>query len=268
MRPRINYDIILLLGLVGILGIRQDNWCEGKETERLRERVTQFYSAIQAKQWEKAEEFVTEKSRLTFRNEPRGKMQSFTILHIAVEEPGKSAVVETALKVPTSPFFHLDVSRLTRWKFESGDWFWDADDPPPTMSDKFAEMYKKQEARIKKSPNATPLEVKFEKDLIDFGVVAKGKTLTLTFPFTNLSSQTIKIERVYVQPEFTKDATKKFVIKPGEKAEVIIELDTSQLYSNVDQTVVVELQPIQELIQLRIKGKVFEAKYLEKTKPH
>jgi hypothetical protein len=273
MRKGGEYSLLFFVILNGALGLRLQALSEDNATtQRLKERVTQFYAAIQANQWDKASEYVTEKARSAFLSQPRGKIDGFSIAEVKTEEGGKSAVVEAALKVMIPSIFRgVDVPMRTRWKFESGDWFNDISDPPKPLSDKFQKyFYDKQAARSQKStnPGVPPLQVKFDRDVIDFGVAAKGTTLTLHFPFTNLSSQTIKIEKIYLQPQFTRDGTKKTTFKPGEKGEVIIEVDTSVLLREVDQTIFVELQPIEEMVPLRIKGKVFEAKDLERHKPN
>lgn len=273
MRKGVQYYLLFILIFNSALGLCQQAWGEANNTtQRLKERVTQFYAALQADQWDKAAEYVTEKARSAFLSQPRGKIQSFSIAEVKTEEGGKSAVVEAALKVLIPSIFQgVDLPMYTRWKFESGDWFNDITDPPKPLGDKFQKyFYDKQEVRLKKPTNTglPPLQVKFDRDVVDFGLAAKGTTLTLHFPFTNLSSQTIKIEKIYLQPQFTRDGTKKTTFKPGEKGEVVIEVDTSLLFREVDQTVFVELQPIEEMIPLRFKGKVFEAKDLEKHKPN
>ena len=92
-----------------------------------------------------------------------------------------------------------------------------------------------------------------------------GSPLTLKFSFTNLSAQPIKIENVYLRADFLKNKTEKGIVKPQEKGEVIVELDTSQLKGHIDHSIVVEFQPINELIQLYIKGRIFPLDQMPKV---
>jgi len=253
-----------------IFGLHEDGWSETDDAQKLRERITQFYTAIQTNQWDKAAEYIVENARTTFRTQPHGRIQGFNISEIKLEESKQSATVIVAVKIMMPTIFRpLDVPTYTRWKLQDGDWFNDINDPPQTVDDKFREYYyNKLEARLNRPPNAPPLpvEVKFDREVFDFGLAAKGTTLTLRFPFTNLSSKEIRIEKVYVQDQFMKDSTKKVSFKPGEKGEVIVDMDTSRLYRDVDQTIFVEFQPIQEIISLRTYGKVFDAKDLARHK--
>jgi uncharacterized protein DUF1573 len=87
--------------------------------------------------------------------------------------------------------------------------------------------------------------------------VEKGKTLNLRFPFTNQSSQEIKIEELYFRGvAFLKNTTTKTEFKPGEKGEISVDLDTSELSGVLDHSFFVEFQPIKEMVSLRIQGKV------------
>jgi hypothetical protein len=161
----------------------------------------------------------------------------------------------------------FDVPDTSRWKFVSGEWYLDPSHPPETYANKQKEYYyDKLIARNKKGSTAPPAEVKFDKDLVNVGSQAKGKTLQIKFPFTNLSKEPIRLEKVYIPTLFLKDVTTKTEFKPGEKGEVAIELDTTTLFRGFDQTFFVEFQPIKEMVRLRIKGAVFDAKDIEAAK--
>jgi Protein of unknown function (DUF1573) len=255
-----------------IFSLYRVGWSETDDVQKLRERITQFYTAIQMNELDKAAEFIVENARSTFKSQPPGRIQGFNISEIKLEENKQSATVIVAVKIIAPNIFRpFDLPMYTRWKLRGGDWFNDINDPPQTIDDKFREYFsKKQEARLRRPPNSPPLplEVKFDRDVIDFGLAAKGTTLTLRFPFTNVSPKEIRIEKVYVQDQFMKDGTKKVSFKPGEKGEVVVDLDTSPLFRDVDQTIFVEFEPIQEIIPLRTYGKVFDAKDLARHKTH
>jgi hypothetical protein len=230
--------------------------------EKLKQRVTQFYQALQANRALQAEAFVREASRPGFRVAPRGKVVTFRVASIKAEPEQNSAVVEVAIKT-VAPFVGkaIEIPVLSRWKVENGEWYFDPDDPPKTLGDKFQECYyQRQEKQV-------PFEVKFDKDFIDFGVVTQGKTLNLRFPFTNQASKEIRIEKVYVQNPFMKDVSAQAPIKSGKKGEIAIDLDTSALHQDYDNTVFVEFQPINECARVRMKGRIFTAKELLQYTP-
>lgn len=232
------------------------------DEERLKQRVNQFYLALQTNQSAQAETFVREPARPGFRVAPRGNVVGFRISRVTPEPERNSAVVEIALKT-VAPFVgrSVEIPVLTRWKLENGEWYFDPEDPPKSLGDKFQECYyQRQEKQL-------PSEVEFDKELIDFGVVTQGKTLNLRFPFTNHSSKGIKVEKVYVQGAYMKDVSAQATIKPGQKSEIAIDLDTSPLHQDFDTTVFVEFQPINECVRLRMKGRIFTAKELADYTP-
>ncbi|MEW5975201.1 MAG: DUF1573 domain-containing protein [Acidobacteriota bacterium] len=221
----------------------------------LRERVSGFYSRIRANQWAHAEEFVLEESRERFRSQPRGTITSFEIVETTLEPDGNSAIVEVTFRVLIPSIVkQVDIPNRNRWRQRDGTWYYDPDNPPPQLADKFQE---KLWSRLEKK---LPSNVKFEKEEADVGVVPKGQKVTVKFPFTSLSAEALRIEKVYVPEDFMKDVTLVRDIKPRGKGEIIIEIDTSQLYKEFGQTIVVEFP--EEMTRLTIKGQVYKASEL------
>ena len=232
------------------------------DEEKLRQRVTEFYKALQANQSAKAGTFVRDTAKAGFRPAPGRRIIAFRITGIKHEPERSSAVVEITLKMPAMfVAIPMEIPFLARWKKENGEWFFDPDDPPQTMGEKFQECY------YQRHKKHVPSQVKLERKFIDFGVAARGKTLNLRFPFINQSSQEIKIEKVYVQSPFMKDVSAQAAIKPGQKSEIVIDLDTSPLHLNYDTSIFVEFQPINECARVRIKGRIFTAKELSAYTP-
>jgi hypothetical protein len=223
---------------------------------------------VQMGQTEKAAQFVMEDSRKSFSSGGQAKVLGFSINSIVLEEDQKSALVGITLKMMMPAMAQVfDVPDTSRWRLDSGEWYLDPSHPPQTYANKQKEYYyDKLIARNKKGSKAPPAEVKFDKELIDVGAQAKGKTLQIKFPFTNLSKQPIRLEKVYIPTLFLKDITHQTEFKPGEKGEVAIELDTTTLFRGFDQTFFVEFQPIKEMVRLRIRGAVFDAKDIEAAK--
>jgi hypothetical protein len=251
------YLIIFLLSSVTIA-----NEVGSGDEEKLRQRVTEFYKALQSNQSAKAEAFVRDAAKPGFRLTPRSSVIGFKISRITPEPERNSAVVEIALKT-IAPFIaqSLDMPVLARWKKENEEWYYDPEDPPKTLGDKFQDCY------YARQENNVPSEVKFDREYIDFGVVTQGKTLNLRFPFTNQSSKEIKVERVYVQTPFMKDVSVHAAIKPGTKSEIAIELETSPLHQNYEATIFVEFQPINECARVTMRGRIFTAKELSQYTP-
>jgi uncharacterized protein DUF1573 len=246
---------------------------EVKGSEKLTERVTEFYTAVRANQIDKAAQYVMEKTRDNFKVQSHGKFLGFEITHIEMEQGGQSAIVELSFKVLIPTIFRqIYIPDRTRWKLVSGEWFYDPEDVPPQLGEKLKEYYfDKHPAPKVKSSNAkdpaTASKVLFERDLINVGLVEKGKVLNLRFPFTNQSAQEIKIEEFYFRAPFLKSTTTKTVFKPGEKGEISVDLDTSELIRDFDHSFFVEFQPIKEMASLRIKGKVSAKQKGDAPKP-
>jgi Protein of unknown function (DUF1573) len=236
--------------------------------------VTEFYTAVRANQVDKAAQYVTEKSRNSFKAQAHGKFIGFEITHVVMEEGGQSAIVELSFNVLIPTIFRqVYIPDRSRWKLASGEWFYDPEDIPPQLGDKMKEYYydKNQAGKVKSSKAKTPAKassVLFERDLINVGLVERGKILSLQFPFTNRSAQEIRIEELYFRgAPFLKNTTTKTVFKPGEKGEIGVDLDTTELSGVLDHSFFVEFQPVKEMVSLRIKGKVSVKQKAEASKP-
>ena len=250
-------NTIQVAALLFFVSLLQPLWLSGKtgsgsetsDTEQLKERVTQFYTALQSKDRKKASEFVTSKSKKLFLGKPQENILEFRVSQVEMEDSGKAANVEVLMKImASSPFLNnVDWPRLSRWTLVKGKWYYDVDNEPPSLAAKM-DKYAKKPKR--------PSEVKFDQDAVDFGIVAKGKLVTLKYPFTNLSALPIKLEKVYLRATFAKDRTGKQTINAQEKGEVIIDLDTSQLQGRIEHSILVEFQPIGQMIQLKFNGRV------------
>jgi len=240
------------------------------QNDKIKLRVEQYYQAVQSNQQAKVAEFVVPKARGAFFPQFDPKLVGIRVAEIKLEEGGTSAVVKVISQVMAPTIMRpIDVPSLVRWKKESGEWFFDPQDPPRTLASIFKEYFwDKQAARAKKDPAVPPIEVKFDKDVVDFGMAAKGSTVNLKFSFTNLSSKDLVIEQLYLQEQLMRDLTSERVIKPGKKGEVIFTLETGPLYREFEHDVFVQFEPIKEIVKLKVKGKVFTAQEIaESLKP-
>lgn len=250
-------------------GQNADTTQANPEIEKIKQRVTEYYTEIKNKELKKAAELVLPKLRKRFLAQKRDStIDAFRIVEVNIEEGGTSAAVETSIshggtaKLP----YRMELRNYTRWRLVKGNWYCDIENPPKSLAEKMEENSKKPQPAPGPLPGLSAgFKVKFEQDLLKFGTVAMGNPLTLKYTFTNLSSQPIKIENVYLRADFLKNKTEKAMIKPQEKGEVIVELDTSQLKGHIDHSFVVELQPIDELIQLYFKGRIFPPDQMPKV---
>jgi len=244
---------------------------EDKVTDKLSQRSTEFYTAIRANQIDKAAQYVIEKARDSFKTQSHGKFSGFEITHIEMEAGGQSAIVQLSFKVLVPTIIRqVYMPDRTRWKLVSGEWFYDPEDVPPQLGDKFKEYYydKHPAGNEASSKSNKAASVSFEREVIDIGLVSRGKILNLRFPFTNQTSQEIKIEEFHFRGvAFLKSTTIKTIFKPGEKGEISVDLNTAELSGPLDHSFFVEFQPIKEMVSLRIKGQVSVKPLVEVPKP-
>src|SRR2546426_2346737 len=192
---------LVMIPLIGIIffAFQLTGRSEDKASDKLSQRVTEFYTAVRANHIEKAAQYVIEKASDNFRSGSHGKFVGFEITHVEMEQGAQSAIVELSFKVLIPTIFRqVYIPDRSRWKLVSGEWFYDPEDVPPQMGDKMKEYYyDKRPAENVKTPKAkgsatTVYSVLLERDLINVGLVERGKILSLRFPFTNQSSQEIR----------------------------------------------------------------------------
>jgi hypothetical protein len=235
------------------------------DLERLRQRVNGYFTAVRSGQFDRAEQFILPQSRdsSTRGRRQRSRITGFSIVEVTPEEGRRSAVVVVKLEV-MAPMIagRFPVEQKFRWKRESGEWFFDPADPPRTNSNLFQEYYlEKQSARANPKPGKTPrpLDVEFEKTVYEFEWVLQGDPVQSRFPFRNLTSEDIVVERVYGPDWLIEDRTEKRLIPAGEAGQIIVDVNTSNLRLDIGQDIFVRFEPIKELVKLRIKGRVFTA---------
>jgi len=228
------------------------------ELDKLQDRVTQFLKAAQMGQGAAAQALVVESEREKFKLQARGKVMGFKINKLKLEDGGKSAVVEITYNVfiPTITK-QVPLPDYQRWKLVAGEWFYDPGDAPQPLSNKFQEYYYDKKGK--------PTQITFERKVIDIGFVKNGEVLTLHYPFLNKGSQDVKIEEIYLRAPFLTDKTEKQNIKAGGKGEVVVALDTSTLGHEFKHGFFVEFEPIKQIFDLEIKGKVSVKKSGETT---
>ena len=256
------FSLLLFLHLLSaprLLGQTADATQANPEVQKIKERATEYYTELKSKEFKKAAELVLPKSKKRFLTQKQDPIDAFRIIQVNIEEGGTSAIVEASVSQGgTAAFpYRMELPNSTRWRLLKGNWYCDIENPPLTLAQKMEEYSKRTQSAPGPLPGlSTGTEVKFDQDRVKFGTVAIGPPVTLKFPFTNLSNQPIKVENVYLRAGFLKNKTEKTVVKPQEKGEVVVELDTSQLKGYIVHSILVEFQPIKEMIQLYIKGRI------------
>lgn len=234
--------------------------------ETIKDRVTQYFAAVQANDIGKAKEYVLEKSRSSFFPQFDSKLISVRVAQVDLQQGSTAAVVRVLCQVmiPTA-MQPVDVPQLLRWKLDAGNWYLDPADPPPSEASIMRKYYY-DKLKSKEGKDPSLWDVRFDKDAQNFGVAVKGTTITLRFPFTNQTKQELRVDRVVLH-QLMKDITTTRVVPPGKKGEILITLDTAPLYRDFDQDIFVQFEPIQEMVKLKIQGRVFTAKDLEAFNP-
>ena len=241
------------------------------EVERLSQRVSGYFTAVCAGQFDQARQFILPQSKdaTTFGRSPKSRITGFSIVEVTLEEGHRSAVATIKLEV-LAPIMvgRFTVDRKFRWRKESGEWFFDPADPPKENSNLFKEYFlDKQAARTNPKPGKTPtpLQVEFEETVHEFEWVLQGDPVQLRFPFRNLTSDDLVVKKIYGPDWLIKDRTEKRLIPAGEAGEIVVDVNTSNLRLDIGQDIFVRFEPIKEMVKLRIKGRVFTAEDVAKS---
>ncbi|MBM3801036.1 MAG: DUF1573 domain-containing protein [Acidimicrobiia bacterium] len=238
----------------------------GKAAETIKERVTQYFAAVQSDDIAKAKEFVLQKARASFFPQSDSKLINLRVAEVHLESGGVSAVVKLFCQVMIPMAMQpVDVPQVQRWKLESGIWYFDPSDPPPSDAS-IMKKYYYEKLKSRKAKDPSQWNVRFDKEVQNFGIAVKGSTVTLRFPFVNQTARELRLEKVILH-QLMRDLTSSRVISAGKRGEVVIALDTAPLYRDFDQDIFVQFEPIQEMVKLKIHGRVFTAKDLEMFNP-
>ena len=221
------------------------------DMERLKQRVTAYFSAVQARRFSQAREFILPRSRETVAPPRSGKarISNFRIVGVEPEAGNHSAVVTISRLVAGGGISGLKVSEKFRWKKREGEWFLDPADPPKSDAEIFREYYYEKLGSAAKT--------RFEETVFDFGKAVQGDSVQPRFSFRNGSSQDITVERIHAPDRLIADRTENRLIPAGESGEIRVELNTAKLHGIFVQDFFVQFEPVKEMVKLRITGKVY-----------
>ena len=229
------------------------------EIERIRQRADDYFSAVAARRFQQARQFILPASRKDFDPDrsAKGSVTGFDILGVELEEGKRSAVVEVEREVVAAVVAgRVKVRKKFRWKLEAGQWFLDLNDPPKTDAEIFQEYYY--------AKRGAPTTAEFEETVYEFDWAARGDLVRPRFAFRNPGPEALVIEKIY-GPEWLLDRTETVRIPAGSSGEVRMEFDTSAIVGNLSQDVFVRFEPVKEMVKLRIKGRVFTQEEIDRS---
>ena len=228
------------------------------DLERLKQRVNEYFSAVHARRFTRASQFILPGSRDAGEaaRPGRARIGNLRIHEIKLEEGSGSAVVSISRQV-SAPAGSVRVKEKLRWKKEAGEWFLDPADPPKSDAEIFTEYYYKK--------RGSPTVAKFEETVFDFGRIVQGDPVRPRFSFRNPSSRDLVVEKIHDPNRFITDRTQKRLIPAGESAEIHLELNTARLRRRFRHVVFVQFEPVREMVALRIKGWVYTAEEIARS---
>jgi len=249
---RVFTAMTMLAVLSGAGGLVAQNPSE----QALRARVREFYALQQRGEWEQAENYVTPESRESFRNETKKSFLSFNIENIKLhpDGAGASVVVQVTTIVPFSPT-PVPMPRATEWRFVDGTWLVLAG--PAAASDEsnpqaIRDPFNFGGAEPRQAP--VPGKLAFKGHSYRLGRMQIGEVKEARFPFTNTTSEVVKIEEVLTGCECLRVKTQKMEYQPGEPGELVIEFDSKGYKDRYVQTIVVRTSPGDGTTNLRIEA--------------
>jgi hypothetical protein len=224
--------------------------------DALRARVQELYGCLQEGNWAKAEGYLTEDSRDTFRKQPKQQLASFEIKSIKLEKDDSAEVVVLVPTFsPSSP--QLNLPQTTHWRLVRGVWYLQI---PPPDTNPMAKMYSQQPKNTTPPARPASQDLRFETEWFGLGDIQPGKIVVARFPFTNISKHAAAIGDVVKGCECLRVKEQHKEYKPGESGVLEIEFDPSRLSIQGPQsdqlTVVVRSSPGGGLTNLMLAGMV------------
>ena len=194
------------------------------DLERLKQRVNEYFSAVHARRFTRASQFILPGSRDAGEaaRPGRARIGNLRIHEIKLEEGSGSAVVSISRQV-SAPAGSVRVEEKLRWKKEAGEWFLDPADPPRSDAEIFTEYYyKKRGSRYGGEVRGNGLRFRPESSReIPFGSV---------FPFATPSSQDLVVEKIHdPEPVSSPTGPKNASSRPESRREIHLELNTARL---------------------------------------
>jgi hypothetical protein len=221
--------------------------------QALRARVEGFYGLLQVGKYVEAEAYITEASRQNFRDWPKGPFLSFEITAFKFETkqsgtPDRVQVtVEQQVFVPPSPA-PVAAQSITNWLRVGDTWVLDA---PKVEIPTFQRLFDRKPKPGRAAP--PPIEVKFEKDRASMGNISHGQKGTVHFAFKNISDHTVSLEvNTFCECLVVKNLKPEY--KPGEVADLTLELDSTEYLEEYAQTIIVKSSPGGAQTNLLVSG--------------
>ena len=127
------------------LGQNADTAQANPEIEKIKQRVTEYYTEIKNKELKKAAELVLPKSRKRFLSQKQDTtIDAFRIVVVNMEEGGRLPLSRPVLSDGGSANFpyRMELRNYTRWRLMKGNWYCDIENPPQSLAQKMEEHSK------------------------------------------------------------------------------------------------------------------------------
>lgn len=260
--------LLVILCLVGFRPAAATPPAGRDEEQALRRRVEEFYTLLQAANWDKAEAYVTKDSKEHYRSQQKKPFPGFRVDSIEVDPEGRSATVRVAVFIFTEfapgP---IPTPRTTRWRRERGKWYVIVPKPDPYALQSLQDAQQQAGSPSGVSPLAE--ELKFKGHRYGLGWVVPGEIRVARFPFANETDHTVTITQVDTGCECLRVNLEKKDYKPGESGEIAVEFNPAGYQRDYSQTVVVITSPGNRKSFLTVYGYVVppDAAKTEQGKP-
>ncbi len=218
--------LALLLGSAGRFGTMAREMVNNQEQEiSLRKRVQEFYSFMQAGNYSRAEEYLTEESKEGFRNQAKGPFQAFEIDSVKLDTDGQTATVVVGIHA-MSPLFPAEFAfpRSTNWVVTNGTWRLKLPPRDPNAN-LLKAMFEPPIAKQAPPLKPPPFELKFAQEVQNIETVEPHEVKIVRFPFKNVSDHVVRLAEVKPGCECIRLKTEKMEYKPGESGVLAFELD-------------------------------------------
>jgi hypothetical protein len=109
-----------------------------------------------------------------------------------------------------------------------------------------------QKVKLVSKKDDTVGEIKFQREIFDFGSVKSGEILSTKFSFSNQGNDTLKITGIEPVTSDTDAETDIYELSPGQKGTIIMEIDTSEKQGHHVFKVTVHTNGVPEFRELMI----------------
>ncbi len=238
----VRLGLVMLVCSGGVCLSARASSAEDQQEEALRVRAGRLYTLLQGGSWSRAEEYMTEDSKINFRDQQKNPFLSFQVEAVKVDADGQAATVVVRLTTMTTfSATPVDVPQTTRWRLVKGIWYLELPKQDPEAVKRLFEPSTNQGA-LPASPPAEELKFKGHRYWLGNNL-QPGEVKVARFPFTNVTDHVVTLSAVLTGCECLKVKTQKKQYKPGESGELAIEFNSTGYERKYEQTILVKTDP-------------------------